>query len=211
MEMIADAIVVPNNKEPICVVCSVVSRQERVKLLQRMLTYTERISDSTPGFKREEPIRNFFSDILKAEYLKPITKHALKIRARELEEKPAFKDVFDMLRNKKEIRKSLAAIYREAGVDKDTFSRLRNKDLYNRIGAGKARDAVYALAIVMKLDLNETDQLLISIGQTLRGTLTGEYDPKREALILTYIESGTGDLSELNDLLFEEGYSILGV
>ena len=125
-------------------------------------------------------------------------------------EKHSFIEVYEKLRSEKNVRSEDAEIYAKANLRPTTFYRLRSEQGREDISAGKARDAVLALAVAMRLDLQETEQLLNSIGQSMKGNLSGRQDENRENEILRYISKGNGDIWILNTHLHDRKLKPLG-
>ena len=125
-------------------------------------------------------------------------------------EKHSFIEVYEKLRDEKNDRSEDVEIYTKANLKPTTFHRLRSEQGRADISAGKARDAVFALAVAMRLDLQQTERLLNSIGQSMKGNLSGRQDENREDEILKYISNGNGDIWVLNDYLHDQDLKPLG-
>ena len=90
--------------------------------------------------------------------------------------------------------------YRKANVDKKTFSKIKcNPQTYK-----PSKQTVVAFAIALKLNLDETQDLLASAGLTLSRSFTFD------KIIRYYLQKGVYDIFEINEALFEFDQVLLG-
>lgn len=90
--------------------------------------------------------------------------------------------------------------YKKANVDKKTFSKLKcNPDTYR-----PSKHTAVAFAIALKLDMDETQDLLASAGLTLSRSFVFD------KIILYFIQKGIYDIFEINEALFEFDQVLLG-
>ena len=90
--------------------------------------------------------------------------------------------------------------YKKANVDKKTFSKIKcNPDTYR-----PSKQTAVAFAIALKLNLDETQDLLASAGLTLSRSFTFD------KIILFFIQKEIYDIFEINEALFEFDQVLLG-
>ena len=89
-------------------------------------------------------------------------------------------------------------IYKRANLSKSVFSALLSK------GHIPKKGTIVALAVALRLNLKETERLLMKAGYTFSNTIKGDL------IAVYFISHGIYDIDKLNSALFENGEPILG-
>ena len=90
-------------------------------------------------------------------------------------------------------------VYKRANVDRKLFSKIRCSEDYI-----PKKKTIVALAIALKLNLDDTKDLLDSAGLTLTNS------SKADVIVSFCLENDIYDIFEVNALLFKFGQPILG-
>ena len=99
----------------------------------------------------------------------------------------------------KEKNADVVTVYKNANIDRKLFSRIRcNKDYT------PSKNTVLALAIALRLNLQETQDLLIRAGLALSPSITFDI------IVSFFIENQIYDISKINIVLFRETGQYLG-
>ena len=107
-----------------------------------------------------------------------------------------FRDkLFEMIKEKKlhEVK-----VYKKAHISRQLFSKIRSDDSYH-----PERDTVFALAIGMGLNVEETNQLLYKAGYIITE------DNKRDIIIQYFLSKQIYDILFLNEILDKYGFNTI--
>lgn len=88
--------------------------------------------------------------------------------------------------------------YKRANIDRKLFSKIRCNENYL-----PSKKTIIALAVALKLSLDETDDLLRRAGFALSRSLLFD------VIIKSFISQGNYDIHEINDVLFSYGQPTL--
>ena len=119
--------------------------------------------------------------------------------------KPKFREVFEKFRVEKCAGTDSEICYK-ANLRQDTLSKLRMANV------NPAREYLWALAIALTLNIDETEELFGSCGLSITGLdeREGEREEKRELALEYFIKNEIYNIKIINDALRERKYKVLG-
>lgn len=137
-----------------------------------------------------------FKSVAPCEAPSSVANKSLNEYMREMDKSFAYK-LFDLI---DERGMTDVECYKKANIDKKTFSKIKcNPDAYR-----PSKQTAVAFAIALKLDLNETQDLLASAGLTLSRAFVFD------KIIRYFIQKEIYDIFEINEALFEFDQVLLG-
>ncbi len=92
----------------------------------------------------------------------------------------------------------MSEVYTKAGVTRQHFSKIKSNANYQ-----PSKETALAFAVVLRLSLEETKDLLGSAGFTLSRS------SKRDLIVEYLIKEGIYDVDAINEILYERGYAPL--
>ncbi len=87
-----------------------------------------------------------------------------------------------------------AEVYTKAGITKAHFSKIKKKNDYR-----PRKETALALALALKLTIDETNDLLYRAGYILSRSIA------EDIIVASYIEEGKYDVDEINIILYKNG------
>lgn len=109
----------------------------------------------------------------------------------------SFRECLFRLINERHLKDS--EVYKKANVSKKVFSKIRVNEDYT-----PKKVTIFALAVSLKLDMDETKDLLSKAGYAFRPSKL------QDLIVASFIRSGDYDINDVNLYLFDAGEDLLG-
>ena len=156
----------------------------------------EELSEYTAHSSYNAPLKRCFASTVACSPAPSFSDEPLKEYMKKMDKSFAYK-LFDLIDKR---GMTDVECYKKANIDKKTFSKIKcNPDTYK-----PSKQTAVAFAIALKLDLDETQDLLASAGLTLSRSFVFD------KIIRYFIQKEIYDIFEINEALFEFDQILLG-